>query len=116
MIRKTVPGEVMDVDYGYLGKVLDEQGAVRKVEVFSGRLRHSRKAYREVAYSQKQERFFQSHVFAFEYFGGVPSKVVLDNLKAGVIQSTVDNEMLNRIYVDLAEHCNLPLFRCAHQG
>ena len=48
------------------------------------------------------------HIHAFlEHFGGVPSRVVLDNLKAGVIKSCIDNDMLNRSYKELAEYMGL---------
>ena len=48
--------------------------------MFSGRLRHCRRAYREVVFDQKQETFFACHMHAFEWFGGVPEKVTPDNL------------------------------------
>ncbi|MBF0202030.1 MAG: transposase, partial [Desulfamplus sp.] len=81
MVRSTVPGEIMEVDFGYLGLVWDiERGCQHKAWVFSGRLRHSRRAWREIVYDQKQETFFRCHEHAFEYFGGVPAEVVPDNL------------------------------------
>jgi hypothetical protein len=53
MIRQTIPGKYMDVDFGELGIFLDEKNIMRKVWVFSGRLRHSRKAFREIVLNQK---------------------------------------------------------------
>ena len=52
------------------------------------------------------------HVHAFEYFGGVPKNCHLDNLKAGVIRSTIDNDMLNRSYQELAEHYGFIISPC----
>jgi len=70
--RTLIPGEIMDVDFGELGKVYDpcKKGS-RKVWVFSARLRYSRKVYREECYNQKAHTFFEAHIRAFEYFGGV---------------------------------------------
>ncbi len=112
MIRATKPGEAMDVDFGQLGVVLDKDNVQRKAFVFSARLRHSRKACRKIVLKQKKEQFFKGHVDAFEYFGGVPHVVVLDNLKAGVVKSTIDNEFLNRVYQDLAEYYGFQISPC----
>lgn len=104
MVRATVAGDTMEVDFAFLGYVWDESlGKPRKAWVFSGRLRHSRRAYRKMVWKQDVATFLMCHVHAFEYFGGVPYRVVLDNLKAGVIKSCVDNDMLNRSYKELAE-------------
>ncbi len=112
MIRKTIPGEVMDVDFGYLGIVTDDKAKKRKAWVFSGRLRYSRKAFREVVFRQHQTIFFQCVVHSLEYFNGVPSKVCLDNLKAGVIKWTIDLEFLNRSFLDLADHYGFQISPC----
>jgi hypothetical protein len=113
MRRDTIPGEVMEVDYGFLGITYDPLTArMRKTYVFSGRLRHSRDAYREIVFGQKQESFFQCHIHAFEYFGGVPAKVVPDNLKAAVIKASFTNPSINRIYQKLAEHYGFLISPC----
>jgi transposase len=112
MVRVTVAGRDMEVDFGELGKFLDEDGNIKKVWLFSLRLRHSRKVYREVVTNQKTPTFLMGHVHAFEYFNGVPKNVVLDNLKAGVIRSTIDNEMINRSYNELAEHYGFIISPC----
>lgn len=113
MVRNTKPGEVMDVDFGFLGKLWDEvRQKFRKVWVFSGRLRHSRKAYRKLVWEQDVYTFLFCHILAFECFGGVPEIVCLDNLKAGVIKSCIDNDMLNRSYKELAEYYNFMVSPC----
>jgi transposase len=113
MVRDTVAGETMEVDYGYLGLTLDEKtGKRRKTYLFSGRLNHSRKAYREIVFNQKQETFFLCHVHAFEYFGGVPEKVVPDNLKAAVIKACFESPLINRVYHALAEHYGFLINPC----
>ena len=48
MRRETRPGEVMEVDFGHLGLTWDTATrSRRRTWMFSGRLRHSRLAYRE---------------------------------------------------------------------
>jgi transposase len=113
MVRNTTPGEVMDVDFGFLGRLWDPlEQKFKKVWVFSGRLRHSRKAYRRLVWEQDVVTFLFCHVLAFECFGGVPLIVCLDNLKAGVIKSCIDNNMLNRSYKELAEYYGFMISPC----
>ena len=67
----------MEVDFGHLGLTWDAATRSRKrTWVFSGRLRHCRRAYREVVFDQKQQTFFACHMHAFEWFGGVDRRVV----------------------------------------
>jgi transposase len=113
MIRQTIPGATMDVDFGFLGMLWDEKTSkMRKAWVFSARLRHSRKTYRKIVPKQDSPTFLMCHIYAFEHFDGVPEEVVLDNLKAGVIQSSIDNSMLNRSYYELAEHYGFRISPC----
>ena len=113
MVRSTYPGKDVDIDFGYLGEFLDDKGFKRKTWVFSFRLRHSRKAYREVVFDQKSHTFLLGHIHAFEWFGGVPKNIVLDNCKAAIIQSTIDNDMIRRSYQELAEHYGFIISPCA---
>jgi len=112
-LRPTIPGEIMEVDFGNLGIVYDPQERRnRRAYVFSARLRHSRVAWREIVYSQSQSQFFRCHVHAFEYFGGVPEKVVPDNLKAAVIKASFTEPVINRVYHRLAEHYGFVIDPC----
>lgn len=112
MVRATIPGQHVDIDFGYLGEFLDHENVKRKAWVFSFRLRHSRRAYREVVLNQKVQAFLLGHIHAFEWFGGVPQNVVLDNCKAAIIQCTVDNDMVRRSYQELAEHYGFIISPC----
>jgi transposase len=112
MVRDTTPGETMEVDFGTLGLTEDGAGKKRKTYLFSGRLNHSRNTYRQIVYNQKQETFFACHARAFEYFGGVPEKVVPDNLKAAVIRASFESPLVNRAYHALAEHYGFLINPC----
>jgi Mu transposase, C-terminal domain len=112
MVRTTLPGQEMEVDFGELGKFLDDFGVTKKVWVLSCRLRHSRRAYREIVKDQTLQTFLMGHIHAFEYFNGVPKICVVDNTKTAVIKSTIDNELMNRSYQDLAEHYRFVIHPC----
>lgn len=99
------PGETAEVDFGYLGVMYDEsEQRNRKVWLFSMRLNYSRYCYRELVFNQRASTFFQCHVHAFEYFGGVPHKIVCDNLKSAVILASLQEPLVNKSYQMLAEH------------
>jgi len=99
------PGETAEVDFGYLGVMYDAfERRNRKVWLFSMRLNYSRYCYRELVFNQQASTFFQCHVHAFEYVGGVPHKIVCDNLKSAVIQASLQEPLVNKSYQMLAEH------------
>ena len=113
MIRPTFSGKTIEVDFGFLGHFWDKKtNKFKKTWIFSARLRHSRKAYREVVFDQCLATFIKCHINAFEHFGGVTEEIVLDNLKAGVIKSCIDNDQLNRSYQEMAEHYKIMLNPC----
>jgi len=114
MRRTAKPGEVMEVDFGYLGITYDPDSARnRKTYLFSGRLRFSRLAYREIVFDQTGRTFFLCHIHSFEYFGGVAGKTVPDNLKAAVIGASFEDPLVNRSYRELAEHYSFLIDPCA---
>ena len=105
---ETEPGEVAQVDFGYVGRLYDPtRGVLRRAWVFVMTLGHSRHQYAEVVFDQKAQTWQSLHVHAFEHFGGVPKVVVPDNLKAAVVRaafSTADEVAINRSYREIARH------------
>ncbi len=104
---ETEPGEVAQVDFGYVGPVRDPQtNEPRKAWVFVMTLAWSRHQYAELVFDQKIATWLLCHQHAFEYFGGVPHRVVLDNLKAGVVKAYVqDHDVeVQRAYRECATH------------
>jgi transposase len=99
------PGEEMQVDFGNVGDLFDPKtGKVRPAYAFVATLSHSRHQYAELVFDQKIATWIGLHQRAFRYFGGVPKRVVLDNLKAGVIQALVIDPVLGETYRKLAQH------------
>ena len=81
---ETAPGEEAQVDFGTAAKTLDAHGKLRRPWMFRIVLSHSRKAYSEVVWHQSTDNFLTALENAFESFGGVPKRIVIDNLKAAV--------------------------------
>jgi len=67
-------------------------------------LSHSRYTYYQLVTTQKISSFIECHYKAFEYFGGVPKTVKLDNLKAGVITPDFYEPLLQEQYTSFLAH------------
>lgn len=102
--QHAAPGEEAQVDFGYLGRFRGEAGNSVKVWCFSMGLSHSRYSYHEVVRDQSVATFIRCHRNAFEYFGGVPQQVKLDNLKAGVIKPDFYEPLLQEQYAAFLAH------------
>jgi len=97
------PGQELQVDFGQ-GAWVIEEGKRRRPHLFRGVLSHSRKAYSEAVWRQTSESFIRCLENAFRHFGGVTATVVLDNLKAGVIQADWYDPEINPKLEEFARH------------
>lgn len=105
---QTQPGEVAQVDFGYVGYLRDPaSGKRRKAWVFVMVLACSRHMFACVVFDQTIETWLTLHARAFRFFGGVPAVMVPDNLKAAVIRAAFavdDVPSINRSYREMARH------------
>ena len=101
-----VAGEKMFADYsGKRPHLIDPTtGEVAEVELFVSVLGASSLTFAEATRSQKSYDFIQSHIHAFEYFGGVPKALVPDQLKSGVTKADRYEPILQRTYEEMARH------------
>lgn len=101
-------GEKMFVDYaGHTVSVIDRKtGEVQDAQIFVATLGASNYTYVEATMDQSLPNWINSHVRAFEYFGGIPKVVVPDNLKSGVSKSCRYEPDINPTYHDMAIHYN----------
>lgn len=99
------PGHEAQVDFGYAGKFYDKRTKTKsKVWVFCMRLSSSRLDYYELVRKQDVASFIKCHINAFEFFGGVPAVVKLDNLKAGVLSTNIYEPTFQREYASMLYH------------
>ena len=74
---------------------------------------HSRMMYLEFTVSQTLEHFLTCHQRAFEFFQGVPQKIMVDNLKSAVLQRPTGQEPVYQPrYLDLSRHCGFTIRPC----
>jgi transposase len=98
-------GHEAQVDYGRLGMWTDP-GSGRRVTVwaFVIVLSHSRHMFVRPVLRMDQRAWTEAHVEAFRFFGGVPERIVPDNLATGVERADLYDPKVNRSYAELGEH------------
>jgi transposase len=99
-------GDKMFVDYaGHKMEITRPMtGEKIKMEVFVAILPASQLTYAEASENQNQESFVRSTERAIRYFGGVPSVIVPDNLKSGVVKADIYEPDINPLFAEFAEY------------
>jgi len=106
------PGECAQVDWGSFGSVPVGQTS-RRLSFFVMVLCYSRMLYVEFTVSQTMEHFLACHQHALEFFGGVPQKVMVDNLKSAVLKRALGQApVFNPKYAAFAEHYGFRIVPC----
>lgn len=101
----TAPAEEAQVDFGSAGTLLDPIGGrARRAWVFVMTLGFSRHQYAELVFDQKISTWLACHRHAFEWFGGAPRRIVIDNLKAAVLEANLHDPVLGEAYRRQAQH------------
>ena len=99
------PGELAEVDFGRLGLVPDpETGRKRLAWALVVVLAHSRHQYVHVTFSQKLPDVLGGLEDAWQWFGGVPRRVVLDNLKAAIDKADRYEPISQRVFEEYARY------------
>jgi transposase len=107
------PGAEAQVDFGYAGRMLDERtGQWRKSWAFVMTLSFSRHQYVAFVFDQKLATWLACHRHAFEFFGGVPKRLVIDNLKAAIVYAERDEPQVQQAYRECAEHYGFLISPC----
>ncbi len=106
------PGECAQVDWGAFGSVPVGQ-TQRRLSFFVMVLCYSRMMYVECTVSQTMEHFLACHQHAFEFFGGIPKTVMVDNLTSAVLQRALgEAPVFHPKYLDFATHNGFTIAPC----
>ena len=108
--------EGAEMDWGEL--YVDLRGKRTKVYLFTLRSKYSGKIFAWLYPKMVQECFFDGHIRAFAYFGGVFNKVVYDNLKTAVKKILKGRERVEQeALVNFRSHyCYEPQFCTVAKG
>ncbi|MDR3566897.1 MAG: IS21 family transposase [Syntrophobacteraceae bacterium] len=106
------PGECARVDWGSLGTIRTGE-STRRLSFFVMVLCYSRMMYLEFTVSQTMEHWLACHQNAFDAFGSVPGKIMVDNLKSAVLKRIVGHApVFNPKYLDFANHFGFKIAPC----
>ena len=110
---ETAPGKQAQVDFGYAGKMFNPvEKKIQRAWGFVMTLSCSRHQFGKFVFDQKVETWLSLHREAFEFFGGVPGEIVLDNLKAAIVKAVLYEPHVHRTYLELAEHYGFLISPC----
>ncbi len=99
-------GEKAFVDFSGKRPVITDPttGEIIAVELFVGVLGASSYVYAEACPSQELTAWITAHVRMVEFWGGAPALFVPDNLLSGVTQACRYEPVINRTYLEFAQH------------
>ncbi|HEV8493738.1 MAG TPA: IS21 family transposase [Candidatus Angelobacter sp.] len=107
------PGQCAQVDWGSFGWA-NVGTTRRRLSFFVMVLCYSRLLYVEFTLGQGMEWFLSCHQHALEFFGGTPQKIMIDNLKTGVLHHPVGGHaQFHPRYLDFAAHYGFVPVACA---
>ena len=107
------PGETAQVDFGKGPKIIDvKTGEIISTHFFVMTLAWSRHQYAEVVRDQKLTTWLGCHRRAFEFFNGIPDRVMIDNLKAGIVKACWHDPVVQRSYGECAEDYGFIISPC----
>ena len=93
------PGKQMQIDWGHFGSLVYGD-ARRKLYALAVVESYSRMIYVEFTHSQKQPALHQCLLNAFEYFGGSPEELVVDNMLTAVTERCGTIVRFNEPFLD----------------
>lgn len=76
------PGEAVQIDWGEATVYID--GQKTKVHTFCGRLCYSCDIFVQVYKAANEESFLEAQQLMFDFFGGIPRRLIFDNAKVAV--------------------------------
>lgn len=97
------PGEQAQVDWGSFGQMRCGS-TLRPLSAFAMVLSWSRVLFLDFSLDQRMETFLLMHRRALEFFGGVPRKILYDNLKSAVLHHVGSTVQFNPRLLLLAGH------------
>ena len=96
------PGDAIQIDWGEATVYIKNQKT--KVNFFCGRLCHSCDIYVQAYYSQNLESFLEAQQRMFDYFRGIPKRMIFDNAKVAVREGFGLHAKATEGYASFAAH------------
>ena len=99
------PGELAEIDFGRLGPVPDPLSGRRRIAwALIVTLPHSRHQYVHVTFSQRLPHLIDGLEDAWAFFGGVPRRVVVDNMRTAITTADRYDPIFQRTFEEYAAY------------
>jgi transposase len=106
------PAEAAQVDFGAGPMLVDAAGVQRRTWAFVMTLAFSRHQYLEFIWDQSVATWLGCHRRAFEWFGAVPARVIIDNPKCAITKACSRDPVVQRAYAECAEGYGFKIDPC----
>ncbi|MBI3781951.1 MAG: IS21 family transposase [Deltaproteobacteria bacterium] len=104
-MAETAPGEIAEVDFGLLGRVPDPNtGKQRLLYALIVTLIFSRHQYVYVTHTQNLGDVVNGLENAWEFFGGVPQRVIVDNMKTAITRADRYEPAFQRVFAEYSAY------------
>ena len=104
-VADVAPGELAEIDFGRMGLIHDNLLERRRVLwALVVTLVHSRHQYVHLTFSQKLSEVIGGLEDAWEFFGGVPARVVVDNMRTAISKADRYDPIFNRVMEEYGRH------------
>lgn len=112
-VQVVEPGEVAEIDFGELGMFPGPLG--KKVRTFGLAvvLPYSRLGFYAICYDQRLETLVKELRNAFNYLGGVPKRLKVDNMKTAILKNQHYDLEFNQDFLEFAYHYNTVIIPCS---
>jgi transposase len=100
---ETEPGDVVQVDWGSFGR-MRVGNTYRPLSAFVMALHWSRALYLDFSLDMHMDTFLRMHQRALAFFGGVPKRIIYDNLKTVVLHHVGSTVQFNPAFLGFAGH------------
>lgn len=105
--------EAAQVDFGAGPVLMDPaRGELRRTWAFVMTLCFSRHQYVEFVFDQTVMTWLGCHRRAFEWFGAIPTRVIIDNPKCAITRACVRDPVVQRAYAECAEGYGFKIDPC----
>ncbi len=111
-VQITTPGEVAEIDFGYVGMFPGPLGKLVKTYGLAVILPYSKLDFYAITYDQKLETLIAELENAFVYFGGVPKRLKVDNMKTAILKNQHYDLEFNQDFLEFAYHYQTVIIPC----
>jgi transposase len=106
------PGQAAQVDFGAGPSLTHPDGQIKRTWAFVMTLCNSRHQYVEFVWDQTVATWLGCHRRAFEWFNGVPERLIIDNAKCAIIKACRFDPQVQRSYGECAEGYDFKIDPC----